>query len=312
MVKVIRRHCWLLLFVFFLCFLIPHKCNHSLGSLITLEVLFWAIILFTFITIVSPPTQWRCFTVTDIDCYILSYLFPPTNGWVWPLVGIADYIGSTLLIDHIIPIYHHCFSPSTISSFKSHRCRLLYIWSFLWFLPMDECNHLLGLPITLELLFWAIILSLYFYISLSPLSPGLCGITFVSDFYSSAMALYHRYLCLFFCLLYWFPPCGQARQSIVINDCKIISLPSDRIIVIYHCFIHDPCRIKIAMSHYIVTNFLRNGANISYVSVVWSIIQSVIIYIFHFWAMMPYHHYHGLFLYFFIIICFLLAYECNQ
>ena len=42
---------------------------------------------------------------------------PPTHIWLQPLVGITDYIGSTFLIDQIIGMHHHCFSPSTVESF---------------------------------------------------------------------------------------------------------------------------------------------------------------------------------------------------
>ena len=98
-----------------------------------------------------------------VDCYKLNFFVISPHGWVQPLVWIATYIGINFLSDCIIAIYRHCFYPSTIASFHRHRCWLLYLEVFIWFLPMDDCNHLLGLMITLEVLYWVIILSLYWY-----------------------------------------------------------------------------------------------------------------------------------------------------
>ena len=100
-------------------------------------------------------------------CWLLFfcrfYLFPHCP-WVQPLVGFTYYIGSTLMSNHIIAIYHNCFSAITMASFHCHRCWLLYFEVFLWLLPTDECDHLLGSLLTLEVIFWAIILSLYIII----------------------------------------------------------------------------------------------------------------------------------------------------
>ena len=50
------------------------------------------------------PEQWRHFTVTVVDCYISHNYFPPPHKWVKLLIGMADYIKSTYLRDHIISI----------------------------------------------------------------------------------------------------------------------------------------------------------------------------------------------------------------
>ena len=46
-----RHHGLFLFFVVFLCFLLADECDHSLGSLITLDVLCWEIILLLYIII---------------------------------------------------------------------------------------------------------------------------------------------------------------------------------------------------------------------------------------------------------------------
>ena len=87
-----------------------------------------------------------------------SFSVMPLHGWVRPLVEIAAYTGSTFLSNNIIAIYCHTFYPSTTALFHCHRCLLTYFEVFLWFLPIDEFDHSLGLLITLEVIFWAIIL----------------------------------------------------------------------------------------------------------------------------------------------------------
>ena len=47
-----RHHCWLVYFYFYLGFLIAHKCDHSFRSLLTSELLCWAIILLSY----TPPS----------------------------------------------------------------------------------------------------------------------------------------------------------------------------------------------------------------------------------------------------------------
>ena len=61
-----RHRCWLLCFVIFLCFLIVHECEHSLGLLIILKEIFWAIILSLFMMVVSFPAQCCRFTFTVV------------------------------------------------------------------------------------------------------------------------------------------------------------------------------------------------------------------------------------------------------
>ena len=51
--------------------------------------------------------QWRHITAAMVYCcFWLIYLLPP-RIWVWPLVGITDYIGITFLSNHIIAIHHY-------------------------------------------------------------------------------------------------------------------------------------------------------------------------------------------------------------
>ena len=131
-------------------------------------------------------------------CWLLYFIvfFLPPHGLVQPLVDFADYIGSIFLRNHTIAMHNHCFSPSTMASFHSHHCWLLCFLIILFSLPTDDCDHSLVSLITLVVLCWAITLSLYFYISLPPLSDQLCGITFISDFYSSVVLPYHCRFCL--------------------------------------------------------------------------------------------------------------------
>ena len=56
-------------------------------------------------------------------------LFPPRRQ-VRPLVRITDYIGSTLLSNNTIAIYHACFSPSTMDLYHRHHCLLLFLLFF--------------------------------------------------------------------------------------------------------------------------------------------------------------------------------------
>ena len=180
------------------------ECYHSLVSVITLEVLCWDIILSLYIIIVFLLSQWRRFTVTVVDCYILLFLFFSSHGWGRPFFGIADYIESTFLRDNVITIYHHCLSLSTMAQFQRHRCWLLYIFIFTLSLHTDECEYSLGLMITLEVLFWAIISLIYCYISIITLISWIVWYHSFSDFYSSTMASYHRcfYLLLFLSYLF--------------------------------------------------------------------------------------------------------------
>ena len=151
--------------------------------------------------VVSPPN------VLVVIFWRFYVTYP--HIWVQPHIGVSNCVVISLLRYQIIVIYHHCFSPNTMVLFHRHRCWLLYFCITIFYLLTDDCDHSLGSMITLEVLFWSIILSLYCYISLSPLSAGLCGITFISDFYSSAMAPYHHKFCLLLFLSYRFihDPC---------------------------------------------------------------------------------------------------------
>ena len=152
-----------------------------------------------------------------------------------------------------------------MAAFHRHHCWLLYLDIFLWFIPNDKCNHMLGYMITLEVLFWRDYIISILYISLSPLSDGLCGITFLESFIPvqwCRITIASVYFC--FCLICLFPPCLRVWTLVMITDCKASSLLSDHIIAIYQHFIYDPCWIKISVSHFIVNILLSNGANILY------------------------------------------------
>ena len=58
----------------------------------------------------------------------------PHHGRVQPLFGIAAHIGRTFPSDHIIAINHHCWSPSTMESFKCYHFWLLNFEVVLLFL----------------------------------------------------------------------------------------------------------------------------------------------------------------------------------
>ena len=94
---------------------------------------------------------------------VIFWSFSVINSqrWVLPLVRITDYIGTTLLSDHIIAIYHHCFSPIIMKWFQCNRCWLLYFEvlydSLSW---MTATNHSDG-QLHYKLLFWVIKSLLY-------------------------------------------------------------------------------------------------------------------------------------------------------
>ena len=83
-----RHHCWLLYLEVPLLFLLTYEWDHLLGSMHTLEVLFWVIVLSPYIIIVFIPEQWCCFTTTVVDIYILKFLYDysssmtATSSWV--------------------------------------------------------------------------------------------------------------------------------------------------------------------------------------------------------------------------------------
>ena len=99
-------------------------------------------------------------------CWLLHfdffYVITPQR-WFQPLIQIAACIGSTLLIDCIIAIYHHCFSTSTMVLFHHCRCWLLFFDFFKRFLRMYYYYQSLISLVTLEWIFWEIISSLYLY-----------------------------------------------------------------------------------------------------------------------------------------------------
>ena len=94
MVLFYRHHCWLLYFEVSLSFLLTDDCDRSFRSLLTSELIFWAILLSPYIIIVFLPEKWRGFTITVVDCYILKFSMIPSLCWLQPLVPMADSIGN--------------------------------------------------------------------------------------------------------------------------------------------------------------------------------------------------------------------------
>ena len=131
------HHYWLLFFVVFRHFFPTDDCDHLLGSLITFEVLCWAIVSELFIMFVFLPERWCCITVTVDDCCCMSFFLVsspsmnliilfyfslfPLRGWVPPLVMITYYIWSTLLSYHISAIH-----PYRLDYVVSHSIFILF------------------------------------------------------------------------------------------------------------------------------------------------------------------------------------------
>ena len=105
--RMVSYHChhyWLLFFVVFRHFFPTDDCDHLLGSLITFEVLCWAIVSELFIMFVFLPERWCCITVTVDDCCCLSFVFVSSQVWIWPLVfGFFPslWMSATTHYDHL-------------------------------------------------------------------------------------------------------------------------------------------------------------------------------------------------------------------
>ena len=97
-------------------------------------------------------------------------------------------------------IYHDCFSPSKIGSFHSHRCWFLYSEVSLSFLLIDGCKHLFRSLLTLEVLWWVIVLSPYIIV-----------------FKTTTMASFHPNYCwlLYFEVFLWFLFVDDFNHSLV-------------------------------------------------------------------------------------------------
>ena len=106
------HRCWLLSSVVYLCLIISLEYNHSLDLLITLEVIFWEIILLLYIIIFF--SKHNGFVSPSPLFIVIFWSFPvnPPHRWVQPLTGFSHYIGSTFLSNCNITIYHHCFLPT--------------------------------------------------------------------------------------------------------------------------------------------------------------------------------------------------------
>ena len=147
------HRCWLLFFVVFLCFLIPHECDHLSGLLITLEVLSWAIILLLFIIIVSHC----CWLLYFFIVFSLPRMSAPTcwDHWLhWKWFAELSYYRyiSTLFFS----LHNGIISPSPLL--------IVIFWFLMSSTPTDEYKHSFGSLIISEILCWEIILSLYCYI----------------------------------------------------------------------------------------------------------------------------------------------------
>ena len=132
--------------------------------------------------------------------------------------------------------------------FHCYRCWLFYIVIFIP-PPMDECDHPLGLLITLEVILWAIISLLYWYISLSPLSAGLCGIKCLVTFITErcccfTVASVYCWFCLTFFLLA--DECDQSLWSLIVKKALYQSIVSSLCIIVSYMTIVGsklPCHI---------------------------------------------------------------------
>ena len=123
----------------------------------------------------------------------------------------------TFLRNNIFPIYLFLLSQNNVGVLLSPLyivifCHLYFFPLYRWVLPF------LVFLITLEALCWAIILFLYCYISLLPLSVGLCGITILVVF------ILAKWRCITVAsvidVLYFslFSPRGWVWQLVVVAD----------------------------------------------------------------------------------------------
>ena len=85
-------------FVFFLCFILTDECDYSLGSLITSEAIFWAIILSLYITYsLRDPYQLDCAVSRSLD------IFFQCNGAVSRSSWFFEYF-LVILFGNIFPV----------------------------------------------------------------------------------------------------------------------------------------------------------------------------------------------------------------
>ena len=155
------HHWWLLYSVVFIWFPTKDKCYHSLGLLVTLEVLFKETILLLYIIIVSLPVQWSCFTITVVDCYGLSYLFPPSprmsesTSWDWWMHRkdfsersyyryIAIYHYNPYWMDCVVSNFSDFYSSAMVPYHRSFYLLLFLSSLFVsssWMSAATRCDH---------------------------------------------------------------------------------------------------------------------------------------------------------------------------
>ena len=114
------------------------------------------------------------------------------------------------------------FPPRKMASFHCHCCWLLYFGAFLWFLLMDDCNHLLGLMIILEI---------------NLLSYKIIAIYHVC-FYPIKMASFHRHHCwlLYFEVFPWFlltDECNHSFRSLLALEAIFLAIVLSPSIIIF-------------------------------------------------------------------------------
>ena len=175
-----HHSCWFLYFEVFLWFLLMDDCNQLLGLLITLEM--------TFLSNQIIAIYHHCFSRSTMapfhcrSCRLLSfwssYIIPPL-WWLQPLVGFDDCIGNYFSGRSNYAIYNHFFNPITMASFHCRHFWLLYFNVFLLSLLEDECGHSFGSLITLELIFWEILLSPYIMVVFLPAQWRIFSVTAV-------------------------------------------------------------------------------------------------------------------------------------
>ena len=123
-----------------------------LSSLLTLVVQSWQVFFYHHNIFISPSPL-----LIVICC---CFPFFPLRRWVWPLVGITDYIGNNYLSDHNITIYNYLIRAlyrlndavshslaiysSAMAPYHRRYISVLFFVIFNFFIPVDECDHSLG------------------------------------------------------------------------------------------------------------------------------------------------------------------------
>ena len=135
--------------------LLKYKYDSFSFQLVIFLFLF-IVMVFTFILLVILNSNlWLCLIlVFCVYGFKISYYLCNSNHFYIFILHCYLYLSC----------HGEFFFHSTMSPFHCHCCWLLVFVVFFCFLVAHECNHLLGLLITLEVPFWAVILSLYIII----------------------------------------------------------------------------------------------------------------------------------------------------